>query len=119
MTIRMLSHPRSIACLILMICLVAPAVLPDASHAQRRYFKEEWLSALPDFYPRGFDGYGHIDRINLEEVVIDDVFFKLALDIRYVTPRRRHATSNSFEAGRLVGYILNDRHKIESLWFIQ
>lgn len=119
MPIRMLFHPRSITCVLLIICLVGPVALPEVSQAQGRYFKEEWLGLFPDFYPRGFDGYGHIDRINLEEVVIDDLFFKLALDVRYSTPRRRYATSNSFEAGRLVGYILNDRHDIQSLWFIE
>jgi hypothetical protein len=104
---------------LLILCLVAPVVLPEVSQAQGRYFKEEWLGLLPDFYPRGFDGYGHIDRITFEQVVIDDAFFKLAPDVRYSTPRRKNASINSFETGRLVGYILNDSHEIESLWFIE
>ena len=115
-------HPRAMAGLILIFCLVAPVVLPETSQAQGRYFKEEWLGSFPAYYPRGFDGYGRIgriDRINLEEVVVDDAFFKLAIDARYSTPRRKHATSNAFEPGRLVGYILNERREIESLWFIE
>jgi len=112
-------HPRAIAGVILILCLAAPLVVPELSQAQGRYFKEEWLGAFPAYYPRGFDGYGRIDRIDLEEVVIDDSFFKLAIDIQYSTPRRKNATSNAFEPGRLVGYILNERHEIESLWFIK
>lgn len=119
MAIRMLFHPRAIACMILILCLVATVILPDSSAAQRRHFKEEWLGVLPDFYPKGFDGYGRIDRINQQEVVIDDIFFKLATDVSFSTPRRKKATSYAFEAGRLVGYILNDRREIKSLWFIK
>ncbi len=119
MKIRKFCHPRAIATAILILCLIAPLVLPEASQAQGRYFKEEWLGVLPAYYPRGFDGYGRIDRIDLEEVVIGDAFFKLANNVRYSTPRRQHATSHVFEPGRLVGYILNKRHEIESLWFIK
>ena len=119
MKFRMFFHPRVIAGVILILCLAAPVVLPEVSQAQGRYFKEEWLGLLPAYYPRGFDGYGRIDRLNLEEVVIDDAFFKLAVDVRYSTPRRKHSTSHAFETGRLVGYILNERREIESLWFIE
>ena len=119
MTIKILRNPRSIACAVLIICLVGPVIFPQVSPAQGRYFKEEWLGRLPDFYPRGFDGYGRIDRITAEEVVIDDALFKLAPDIRYSTPRRPNASSDSFEPGRQVGYILNANHEIKSLWFIE
>ena len=119
MNFRSFFHPRAIAGMILILCLTAPVALPEVSQAQGRYFKEEWLGRLPAYYPRGLDGYGRIDRINLEEVVIDDAFFKLAVDVRYSTPRRKHSTSHAFEAGRLVGYILNERREIESLWFIE
>jgi hypothetical protein len=119
MKFKIFCHSRAIGILILILCLAAPVVLPEASQAQGRYFKEEWLGSFPAYYPRGFDGYGRIDRINLEEVVIDDDFFKLAIDIRYSTPLRKHATSIPFEPGRLVGYILNQRREIESLWFIE
>ena len=103
----------------LIICLVGPVIFPQVSPAQGRYFKEEWLGRFPDFYPRGFDGYGRIDRITDEEVVIGDALFKLASNARYSTPRRPNASSGSFETGRLVGYMLNSGREIKSLWFIE
>ena len=96
---------------------LAMGLTADLGYAQGRYYREEWK--LPDFYPRGFDGYGVIDRITDNEVVIGDTFFKLSFDVQYNTQRNKNTSDYSFKAGRRVAYLLNKEREIESLWLIK
>ncbi len=89
----------------------------DTGYAQGRYYREEWK--LPDFYPRGFDGYGVIDRLTDNEMVISDTFFKLSFDVNYNTPSRRNTSDYYFKTGRRVAYLLDENREIESLWLIK
>ena len=89
----------------------------DTGYAQGRYYREEWK--LPDFYPRGFDGYGVIDRLTDNEMVISDTFFKLSADVKYNTPRSSDTSDYYFKTGRSVAYLLNEDREIESLWLIK
>jgi hypothetical protein len=92
-------------------------LMADTGYAQGRYYREEWK--LPDFYPRGFDGYGVIDRITNDEVVIGDSYFKLSYNVKYNTPRKRNTSNYHFNLGRSVAYLLNKDQEIESLWLIK
>jgi hypothetical protein len=83
----------------------------------KRYYKEEWK--LPGFYPQGFDGYGHIDRLDMDEIVIDDSLLKLAYNVRYNTPRRKNTTDSDFGVGNVVGYLVNGEGQVVSLWLIE
>jgi len=56
-------------CVGLALFLVTIA-LPVVSHAGEYGF--------PEYYPGNFDGAGRIDRIAADEVVINDVLFKLS-----------------------------------------
>jgi hypothetical protein len=93
------------------------AVPSDFSYAQGRFLREDWK--LPDFYPRGFDGYGKIERIEPGGVVIDDTGWKFSRQIRFATPRDRSAAISSFSAGDTVAYLLNEKREIVSLWYIE
>jgi len=84
--------------------------------AQGRYYREEWK--LPKFYPRGFDGYGVIDRISDSEVVISDSLLKLSPKVKFNTPRSKNTSDYHFTRGRSVAYLLNENREIESLWLI-
>jgi hypothetical protein len=104
-------------CLGLAMIFMLSAVPGNFSYAQGRFMREEWK--VPDFYPRGFDGYGKIERIDQGGVVIDDTAFKFSRQTRFATPRDRHAGIISFSAGDTVAYLLNAEREITSLWYIE
>jgi len=103
-------------CLALAVFLLSLGLTADAGQAQRRYYREQWK--LPEFYPRGFDGYGIIDRINNNEVVISDSFIKLSPKVKLNTPRSKNTSDYHFTRGKSVAYLLNENREIESLWLI-
>ena len=74
---------------------------------------------FPDYYPDGFNGHGPIDRIEADEVVINDTLFKLSLEVEYHTRTTQNASSAWFNAGKFVGYITNSNLEIVSLWLIE
>ncbi len=78
----------------------------------------EWIMP-PHYPPDGFDGFGYINRISAQEVVIDDGLLKLARLVNYQTPHRGAASRSYFEAGDLVGYLKNSQHEVMSLWLIE
>ena len=76
-------------------------------------------SAIPEHYPNEFDQIGRVDRISLDDVVINDCHFKLSPAIRYHTQSIENASSAWFKEGKFVGYITNSRRAIVSLWLIE
>ena len=96
--------------------LVTVALPAGVSHALQG-FKEG--SVIPGHYPDEFDQVGRVDRIELDEVVINDCLFKLSLDVKYHTPSIENASSAWFKEGQFVGYITNSRREIVSLWLIK
>jgi hypothetical protein len=104
-------------CLGLAMVFMLSAIPVNFSYAQGRFMREEWK--VPKFYPRGFDGYGKIEKIDQGGVVIDDTAFKFSRQVRFATPRDRHAGIISFSVGDTVAYLLNEKREIISLWYIQ
>jgi hypothetical protein len=79
---------------------------------------EEWK--VPEFYPqKGFDGYGKIERIDQDGVVIDDTVWKFSRRIRFATPRDRNAGISAFSEGDTVAFLLNEEREVTSLWYIE
>jgi len=74
---------------------------------------------LPEYYPESFDGTGRINRIALDEVVIDDSLYRFSPYAEYGTPTDRHALRAWFQVGNRVGYVTNENHEIISLWLIE
>jgi len=105
-----------IICIGLAIFFVSIVIPSGVSYAQRRV-KPEWV--LPEHYPYGFDGWGQIDVIADDEIVIDDSLYKLSPSVEYSTPTEKYATRNSFSAGKIVGFITNSKREIVSLWLIE
>ncbi len=80
-------------------------------------YKGEWT--LPQGYPDGFDGYGHLLRIDSKVVVIDDSLHRLAPGVTFNTPGGASSTAAAFQPGALVGFMLSpDRQSVVSLWLI-
>jgi hypothetical protein len=90
---------------------------PASVWGAERNFKGEWI--LPEYYPKGFDGYGYINRIVAEEVVIDDELLRISPSVLYATPISAMATNGDFSEGDLVGYLTDSKQAIVSLWLIK
>jgi len=105
-----------ILCIGLAVCFLSITIPASVSFAERRV-KGEWV--LPKHYPDGFDGWGRIDRITEDTVVIDDTILKLYPYAKYCTPTTKYATSAYFSPGNLVGYVTNSENEIISLWLIK
>jgi hypothetical protein len=107
---------RMIICTGLALCLVAWVIPSTPCHA-RELVKPEVV--LPDYYPDGFHGFGRIDAINRERVVIDDCVHKLSPAVTYGTPRSENASIADFRPGVVAGFLLNARKEVVSLWLIE
>ena len=108
---------------VLMICIglalfVGGLLIPASVKCEEQKVIPEWI--MPQHYPpAGFDGFGRINRISAQEVVIDDGLLKLARLVNYVTPTSKIAVRSNFEEGDLVGYLKNSEHEIISMWLIE
>ena len=111
------SVPTILVCTALAVAFVLCAVPENVSHAQGRFLREEWK--LPDFYPRGFDGFGKIVEISPKRVVIDDSSWKFSRQVKFATPTNPDTFRDEFKVGDTVAYLLNKNHEITSLWFIE
>ena len=96
--------------------ILGAALPPDNGHARGKYKPQV---TLPKGYPDGFDGLGVIERIAPDVVVIQDCKRPLALHVEYNTPRERNTISAFFVPGKMVGYLLDSRGYITSLWLIE
>ena len=96
-----------------LVFFLSASIVPDVGYAQGRYFREEWQ--VPGFYPRGFDGYGIIERISGDEVVISDTRFKLSPQVQYNTLRQKNTSDHNFSTGSQAAFLLNYDREIECL----
>ena len=89
-----------------------------SSAQEHKLVKPEWL-VMPKGYPEGFHGWGRIDYIGDNEIVINDIEYTLSLYVNYHTPTNlAYATKDLFVPGVLAGFLLNSRNDILSLWMI-
>ena len=100
----------------LVLFLGVVATLPDNAYGRER--KKEWSGFLPKNYPKRFNGMGYVDSIALNEIVIDDIFYKLSPRVSYHIPNRGSASRGWFSVGKRVGFITNSKREITSLWLI-
>ncbi|MEJ2724573.1 MAG: hypothetical protein P8175_08005 [Deltaproteobacteria bacterium] len=103
-------------CTGLALCVFSGAVLSTPCHAQTLVKPEV---VLPAHYPYGFNGYGHIDAIDSNLVVIDDAAYRLSPTVTYSTPEFPNALMTDFLPGVLAGFLTNARNEIISLWLIE
>ena len=104
-------------CVGMVVLMASGAIFGNVSYAAGKIFLEEWK--LPDFYPRGFDGYGRIDKIFADRIIINDSSKKLSSRAVYGVPSSPHASKSSFQVGNTVGYLLDHQKEIVSLWLIK
>jgi len=102
---------------IVLALILAGICIPVGAGAGEQKIKGEWI--LPEHYPAGFDGYGYINRIAAEEVVIDESLFRLSPAVTFTTLKSVMAVRGDFTDGDLVGYLTNSEQEIVSLWLIK
>ena len=103
-------------CIALAVFCVSAVFLSPASYAQPQG-KAEWV--LPKYYPDKFDGTGRIDRIAKDEIVINDCWYGFSPFVEFATPKRKHASRSQFRPGNFVGYTINSKKEIISLWLLK
>jgi hypothetical protein len=115
----MLPHKKNMHVLysVGLLCFVVGLVLCAASvgYAQDRY-KGEWI--LPEHYPDGFNGWGRIDRLGADEIVIDDTLYPLSPSVMYNIATSSNVRASLFRVGDTVGYLEDANGLIISLWRI-
>ena len=100
------------------LALIAAGIcIPGGVSAGEQKVRGEWI--LPAHYPAGFDGYGYINRLAAEEVVIDESLFKVSAAVTFTTLNSVMAVREDFRDGDLVGYLTNSEQEIISRWLIR
>jgi hypothetical protein len=110
------SVKKNFMCRLGLLLLLAAILLTAGSCLAQESRSEGWI--LPKHYPTQFSGHGCINRIEGDEVVIDDQLFRFAPDATFHTPKSQYASRSPFRKGVRVGFISSDNKKIESLWYI-
>lgn len=107
---------RVLVCSMLILFLVGTGMPMTLSHAQKKYKPEV---VLPKEYPDGFDGFGYLEALSEDQVVIDDVSIRMVPLVTFHTPTNMYSTAAEFKIGDLVGYLANGAGEITSLWLIE
>ncbi len=107
---------RRMVCFFFACLLALSLITPDPSIAQRKY-RPEML--LPSHYPEVFDGYGRVDRIEGEEIVINDRLFKLSPRFSFATKTSTRAAGELLKVGDTVGFKISADSHVISLWLIE
>ena len=96
--------------------ILGAAIPPDNGYARGKFKPEV---RLPEGYPDGFDGFGQINRIAPDVVVIDDTKYRFIVHVEYNTPRERNTLPALFVPGKFVGFLLDSQGQVTSLWMIE
>ena len=97
--------------------IVGGICFPAGAVAGEQKIMGEWI--LPEHYPKGFDGYGYINRIAADVAVIDEMLIRLSPRVTYSTLISVMAVREDFTEGDLVAYITDSEQAIVSLWLIE
>jgi len=99
------------------ILLFAALALYGAGHPVRA--EEDAEHIVDGRNPNDFENIGDIDRMEGDVIVINDTQKRLASDVQYFKPGRIGISKKSFEEGSKVGYIMNQKGEISSLWLLE
>ena len=90
--------------------------IPAGVTSARSLHKGDWIQ--PSGYPVGFHGWGRLDRVGPDSVIIDDTQYHLAVAAAYHTTEMRDVPFSDLKAGAVIGFMLNAEDEIISLWLI-
>ncbi len=66
-----------------------------------------------------FNGTGRLDKIDKDYIVIDDRLIRFSPLARFYKGTRTTTTRSSFGVGANVGYVINSKGEIISLWLLR
>lgn len=98
------------------ICLMAVGLLVGVSAVQGEARER---TDLPKHYPDEFDGRGVIERIETDEIVINDRLYRFSNYPVFNTLTSVNVSIDQFHAGDSVYFIKNDKGEIKSLWLMK
>lgn len=106
---------QTLVCIGLVLFFMSVGITESFSQAPKRYKPE---AELPIEYPDGFHGFGPIDALREDVIVIGDMLIKLSPSVTFHTPTNMNSYPADFNKGDLVGYLKNSEGEITSLWLI-
>jgi hypothetical protein len=100
---------------------LSPAALPPVGATDRRVVVRATGPEKPVYpgFQHRFNGVGRVDGITAEEVVIDDRLFKLAKKVTFNMPGRYDVSRARVGKGNIVGFMLNARKEVDSIWIME
>ncbi|OQY48413.1 MAG: hypothetical protein B6240_04740 [Desulfobacteraceae bacterium 4572_87] len=108
-------YPLSISLVSLLAFLLGfGLVLPEKAYAGSPE-GEDFITGLS---LSDFDGVGHIDSREGDQLVIDDCSRELTSGVKYYKPGPIKIPASAFSAGSRVGYVENRDGSIVSLWLL-
>ena len=84
--------------------------------SERRLVKPEWV--MPENYPKWFHGWGRIGYFEGNELVINDMDYRVSPRATFHTPDNDYASRYLFKTGELAGFLFDANDEIISLWLI-
>ena len=84
--------------------------------SEYRLVKPEWV--MPQHYPEWFHGWGRIGYFEGNELVINDMDYRVSPHATFHTPDNDYATRYIFTTGKLAGFLFDSNGEIISLWLI-
>ena len=103
----------SLFAMILMLAIISPGTSVSGEY---RLVKPEWV--MPAHYPEWFHGWGRIGYIEGNEIVINDMDYRLSNSVKFHTPQYDLASRYDFSVGKLAGFLFDENGEIVSLWLI-
>jgi hypothetical protein len=109
-----IKHISVFICIAVLLIAVSGTLNPGYS---RNLVKPEWR--MPDHYPEGFHGWGRIGYLDSKEIVVNDIVFVLSPFIEYNSTVRLNDSIYLFTLGKEVGFLLDNKDEVKSLWLIE
>ena len=110
-------NKKNIVISILAMMIMLAAILPGTTFSgEYRRVKPEWV--MPENYPGWFHGWGKIGYFEGNEIVINDMDYRLSNSVKFHTPEHELASRYEFSVGKLAGFLFDENGEIVSLWLI-
>ncbi len=109
-----IKHIPAFICIAVLLIAVSGTLSPCYS---RNLVKPEWT--MPPHYPEGFHGWGRIGYIDSKEIVINDMVFVLSPFIEYNSTTALNDSIYLFTVGKKVGFLLDNKDEVDTLWLIE
>jgi hypothetical protein len=108
---------KEILILLVFLSMAGPSCFLGAQNAraQARYRPE---MTLPSHYPEFFDGFGRVDRIEGDQIVINDRLLRLSSRFTFSTMQSQRAPRELIKEGDIVGFVLNSSKEVTGIYLL-